>query len=193
VTVTEWLRRRFTRPPEIVRAVVLASPDPDERVLAWGELVRGGGWLVATSRGLRSVPAELPLDAAGDVGVLAWHEIGSARWSATNDGGGSFAVVRLTEVEPGVQARQPAERYVLADAGELPPVVRKRVDQTVVDSRRSPLPSGGAVLLVARRVPGRAAREWSVVFDDDADRIDPTAREIARQKLADVVAAEQAD
>ena len=189
--VAEWLRRRLARPPEIVRAVVLASPDPDERVLAWGELVRGEGWLVATSRGLRRVPAGLALDAAGEVGVLPWHEIGSARWSATNDGGGSFAVVPLTEVEPGVQARQPAERYVLADAGELPPVVRRRVDQTVVDSRRSPLPSGGAVLLVARRLPGQAAREWTVVFDDDADRNDPAAREVARQKLADVVAAEQ--
>ncbi|RBY83116.1 hypothetical protein [Blastococcus sp. TF02A-26] len=189
--VSEWLRRRFARPPEIVRAVVLASPDPDERVLAWGELVRGGGWLVATSRGLRSVPSGLALDGAADVGVLPWHEIGSARWSATADGGGSFTVVPLTEVEPGVQARQPAERYALADAGELPPVVRKRVDQTVVDSRRSPLPGGGAVLLVARRVPGQAAREWSVVFDDDADRNDPTAREVARQKLADAVAAER--
>ncbi len=193
MNLSEWVRRRFARPPEAVRAVVLASADPDERLLAWGELVRGEGWLVATSRGLRRVPGGLALDAAGEVGVLAWHEIGSARWSATADGGGSFAVVRLAEVEPGVQARQPAERYVLADAGELPGVVRKRVDQTVVDSRRSPLPGGGAVLLVARRVPGQAAREWSVVFDDDADRHDATSREVARQKLADAVAAEQPD
>ena len=191
MTVADWLRRRFARPPEIVRAVVLASPDPDERVLAWGELVRGEGWLVATSRGLRRVPAGLALDAAGGVGVLPWHEVGSARWTATADGGGSLAVVPLAEVEPGVQARQPADRYALADAGELPAVVRRRVDQTVVDSRRSPLPSGGAVLLVARRVPGQAEREWSVVFDDDADRDDPTSREVARQKLADAVAAER--
>ncbi|SEO57916.1 hypothetical protein [Trujillonella endophytica] len=193
MTLSEWLRRRLARPPEIVRAVVLASPDPDERVLAWGELVRAEGWLVATSRGLRRVPAELALDAAAEVAVLPWHEVGSARWTATADGGGSFAVVPLTEVEPGVQARRPAERHVLADAGELPAVVRRRVDQTVLDSRRSPLPSGGAVLLVARRVPGQAGREWTVVFDDDADRDDPTSREIARQKLADVVAAELPD
>lgn len=191
MTVAEWVRRRLARPPEEVRAVVLASVDPDERVLAWGELVRGEGWLVATSRGLRRVPAGLALDGAGEVGVLPWHEVGSARWTATADGGGSFTVVPLAEVEPGVQARQPATRYALADAGELPPVVRRRVDQTVVDSRRSPLPGGGAVLLVARRVPGQAAREWTVVFDDDADRNDPTSREVARQKLADALAAEQ--
>jgi hypothetical protein len=193
VSLADRLRRRFARPPEFVRAVVLASPDEDERVLAWGELVRGEGWLVATSRGLRRVPAGLALDAAGEVGVLPWHEIGSARWSATADGGGSFAVVALAEVEPGVQARQPAVRHALAEAGELPAVVRKRVDQTVLDSRRAPLPGGGAVLLVARRVPGQAEREWTVVFDDDADRTDPAAREVARRKLADVVAADRPD
>ena len=64
-------------------------------------------------------------------------------------------------------------------------MVRRRVDQTVVDSQRSPLPGGGGVLLVARRIPGQAVREWTVVFDDDADRSDPVAREVARQKLAD--------
>jgi hypothetical protein len=46
------------------------------------------------------------------------------------------------------------------------------------------------VLLVARRVPGQAAREWSVVFDTDEQRADPAAREVARQKLAEAVAAE---
>ena len=90
-----------------------------------------------------------------------------------------------------MQARQPATRYVLTDAGDLPSVVRQRVDQTVVASQRAPLPDRGGVLLVARRIPGQAAREWSVVFDDDADRCDPVKREVARQKLAEAVAAEQ--
>ncbi len=187
------LRRRFTRPPEPVRAVVQASADGDERVLAWGELVRGQGWLVATSRGLRVVPADLALDEAADVGVLRWHEVGSARWAATGDGGGSFTVSALTEVEPGVQARGPAERHALTDAGDLPAVVRRRVDETVVASRRTPLPNGGAVVLVARRVPGQAAREWTVVFDDDTDRGDPEAREVARRKLAEAVAGDRPD
>ena len=64
----------------------------------------------------------------------------------------------LAEVEPGVQARQPVERHVLTDAGDLPAVVRRRVDQTVVASQRSPLPGRGGVLLVARRIPGQAGR-----------------------------------
>jgi hypothetical protein len=189
VSVLDAVRRRLARPPELVRAVVQASPDPDERVLSWGVLVREEGWLVATSRGLRRVPADLALDRAGEVGVLPWHEVGTAKWNKVADGG-TFEVVPLTEVEPGVQARLPLEKHALTDAGDLPAVVRRRVDQTVVASRRSPLPGGGGVLLVARRVPGQAQREWTVVFDEDADRNDPGAREVARQKLADAVAAD---
>ena len=184
MSVRDRLSRRFARPPEQVRA---ALTDEDENLLAWGVLVREEGWLVATSRGLRIVPP----DPAREVSLLPWHQVGRAKWTATSDGGGSFAVTALTEVEPGVQARLPEERYVVAESGDLPATVRRRVDQTVVASRRSPLPGRGGVLLVARRVPGQAAREWSVVFDDDADRTDPAAREVARQKLQEAMAAEQ--
>ena len=192
MSLIEQQKRRYARPPEPVRLAVSGSGDPDERVLAWGALKGDDGWLVATSRGLRRVPADLTLDRAGEVGVLPWHEVGSAKWKKTGDGG-SFTVVPLTEVEPGVQARLPEERHVLADARDLPAVLRRRVDQTVVASRRSPLPGGGGVILVARRLPGQAAREWTVVFDDDADRGDPEAREVARRKLAEAVAADQPD
>jgi hypothetical protein len=180
-------RRRFARPPEPVRAAV-RSRDADERVLAWGVLSGDDGWLVATSRGLRTVAAA---GAAQPDDVLPWHEVGHARWSTGEPGGGVFVVTALEEVEPGVQARRPERRYVLADAGDLPATVRRRVDETVVASQRAPLPGGGGVLLVARRIPGRPGREWTVVFDDDADRSDPAAREVAQQKLADLVAAEQ--
>jgi hypothetical protein len=189
VNLLDQVKRRFTRPPEPVRVAVLASPDPDERVLAWGVLAHDSGWLAATSRGLRVVPPEVT--SVDDAVVLPWHEIAVARWSATGDGGGSFAVTPLTEVEPGVQARLPERRHVLTDAGDLPAIVRRRVDQTVVASRRAPLPGGGGVLLVARRIPGQAAREWTVVFDDDTRRNDPAAREVAREKLAEAVAADQ--
>lgn len=184
MSLTDRVRRRFARPPEQVRAAVQTAGDPEEQILAWGMLVRGEGWLVATSRGLRRISAD-------ETTLLRWHEIGRAQWTATGDGGGSFAVTALTEVEPGVQARLPEVRYVLSDAGDLPATVRRRVDQTVVASKRSPLPGRGGVLLVARRIPGQAAREWTVVFDNDADRNDPAAREVARQKLAEAVAAEQ--
>ena len=189
MSLLDAVRRRFARPPEQVRAAVAAAGDLDEEVLAWGALVRDEGWLVATTRGLRLV--HTAGSEAGD--LLAWHEVGSARWTGTADGGGSFALTPLTEVEPGVQARLPARKHALGDAGELPAVVRQRVDRTVVDSRRVPLPDRGTVLLVARRLPGQAAKEWTVVFDDEADRTDPVAREHARRRLAEALAAEQPD
>ena len=183
MSLIERVRSRFARPPEPVRAV--AATGPGERVLAWGERT-DGGWTVATSRGLRVVPADLTTTAAADVPLLPWHEIGTARWSAAGSGG-TFTVTPLVEVEPGVQARLAPQRHVLRAAGELPGVLRTRVDRTVVTSQRHPLPSGGAVLVVARRLPGQAARDWTVVFDDDADRDDPIAREVARQRLAAAV------
>jgi hypothetical protein len=194
VSLADRVRRKFARPPEPVRAAVAASIDPDERVLAWGVLPREQGWLAATSLGLRTVPGEGGDGEGGEGGegeVLRWHQIGSAAWQATGDGGGSFTVTPLAEVEPGVQSRLPTRRLVLVDSGDLPAEVRRRVDQTVMTSRRSPLPGGGGVLVVARRIPGQAAREWTVVFDDDADRNDPASREVARQKLAEALAAEQ--
>jgi alkylated DNA nucleotide flippase Atl1 len=191
VSILHQVKRRFTRPPEPVRVAVLASTDPDERVLAWGSLARDEGWLVATSRGLRVVPREVT--SVTDAEVLPWHRVAHAQWTTAAQGGGSFRVTPLADVEPGVQARQPEQRYLLTDAGDLPAMVRRRVDQTIVVSQRSPLPGGGGVLLVARRIPGQAVREWTVVFDDDERRSDPGAREAARQKLADLVAADQPD
>jgi hypothetical protein len=186
VSLLDQVKRRFARAPERVRAGVAAAGDPEERVLAWGSLARDEGWLVATSRGLRVLHG---LGSGTD--LLRWHEVGHAKWTATKDGGGTFEVTPLAEVEPGVHARQPVRRHDLTDAGDLPAVVRRRVDETVVVSQRAPLPGSGGVLLVARRIPGQAAREWMVVFDDDSARSDPVAREAARQKLADIVAADQ--
>ncbi|WP_040336930.1 hypothetical protein [Candidatus Blastococcus massiliensis] len=183
MSLLDAVRRKLARAPEAVRAALSG----EEQALAWGLLTRDEGWLVATHRGLRRIGGD---GVAGE--PLPWHEIGSATWTAAG-AGGTFVVTPLTEVEPGVQARLPAERHVLAEAGDLPVVVRRRVDQTVVASQRSPLPGGGGVLLVARRIPGQPVREWTVVFDDDAQRADPAAREAARRKLADIVAAELPD
>lgn len=188
MSLLEQMKKRFARAPEPVRAAVDAAGDPDERILAWGALRREGGWLVATSRGLRSVGSHG--QETGDE-LLRWHDVGHAKWTTVPGGGGDLAVTPLVEVEPGVQARDTVRRYAFTDAGDLPAVVRRRVDETVVASSRSPLPGGGGVLLVARRIPGQPVREWSVVFDDDAHRTDPEAREAARQKLADVVSADQ--
>ncbi len=188
MNLIEQMKKRFARAPEAVRAALGAVGDPEERILAWGTLDRDEGWLVATSRGLRTVSTQ---EEGTGADVLPWHEVGHAKWTTGPAAGQALTVTPLAEVEPGVQARQPVRRYALTEVGELPEVVRRRVDETVVASQRSPLPGGGGVLLVARRIPGQPAREWSVVFDDDTHRTDPVALEVARQKLADVVDAEQ--
>ena len=54
MSLIERVRGRFARAPEEVRAAL--DEDAEERALAWGERV-DGGWTVATSRGLRVVPA----------------------------------------------------------------------------------------------------------------------------------------
>ena len=187
MTLIEQLKKRFARAPEAVRAALATVGDPEERILAWGALDRDEGWLVATSRGLRTVA---PGEGTGGA-LLAWHEIAHAKWTTGPADGQALTVTPLAEVEPGVQARQPVRRYAFTDAGDLPSVVRRRVEETVVASQRSPLPGGGGVLLVARRIPGQPVREWSVVFDDDTQRADPAARELARQKLAELVDADQ--
>ena len=58
-----------------MRAAVEATPDSDERVLAWGALFRDEGWLVATTRGLRVVNPAGGESAA----LLPWHEVAHAR------------------------------------------------------------------------------------------------------------------
>ena len=192
MSLLDKVKRRFARPPEPVRVAVLASADPDERVLAWGALVAGrrlarrhlaraAGRAARGHLGRRRRGAALARDRLGEV---ARRPPTAAAASRSSGWPRSSRACRRGSRRSGTCS---------TDAGDLPAVVRRRVDQTVVASQRSPLPGGGGVLLVARRIPGQPGREWTVVFDDDAQRSDPEAREAARQKLADLVAADQPD
>ena len=109
MSLLEQVKKRFARAPGPVRAAVLGAGDPEERILAWGALARDQGWLVATSRGLRTVGSH-----AQEAGteLLRWHEVGHARWTTVAAAGGELAVTPLVEVEPGVQARETVRRYV---------------------------------------------------------------------------------
>ena len=72
-----------------------------------------------------------------DAAVLPWHEVGSRpvdgdrrrRRHASRSR-------RWSRWSPACRRGSPATRYVLTDAGDLPSVVRRRVDQTVVASQR---------------------------------------------------------
>ena len=192
VSLLDPVRRRFARPPEPVRAPS-ASPDPDERVLAWGALTRDEGWLVATSRGLRVVPAAG--HGVADAEVLPWHEVGTATWSAAADDGRHVrASSRWPRSSRACRRGSRRSATSLTDAGDLPAVVRRRVDQTVVTSQRSPLPGRGGVLLVARRIPGQAgARVDRRLRRRRRPRTTRRRARSARQKLAELVAADQPD
>ena len=112
MSLGDLIKRRFARPPEPVRVAVLASDDPDERVLAWGALAREGGWLVATSRGLRIVPPQVT--SVADAEVLPWHEV-----AAHCDRGTARAQLTALAVEPLRAVGEADSHYVSAVMARL--------------------------------------------------------------------------
>ena len=135
VSLLDRVRGRSTRPPEQVRAVVAA--DADERVLAWGERT-DGGWTVATLRG-----------------ACGWSRP-TCRWPRP----ARCRCCRGTRSAPpggprrATAARSPSSRWrrsspasrrgwrrsgtCCARPGELPSVLKNRVDRTVVHQPAAP-------------------------------------------------------
>ena len=136
------LLSRRKRPPVEVTQLL----DGDERVVSFADTV-DGAVVVATSRGLWWPVPSGPRR-------LGWHLIDKAVW---RDG-----VLSVTEAEV-VDELLLVEREPLALALEvprnLPPTVRKRVQNSVVRSEIAAVP-GGAARFVARRVPGINGISW---------------------------------
>ena len=137
---------------------------PEERIVAWA---RGAGdeVVVLTNHGIW-----LP----GADGRLGWHEIHKATWS-----GRDLALVASREVaatdDYTVVADLPATVHALLDPDNVPPQVHTRVTKSIAYTRHHPLPGGGGVRVVARRVPGVNGLRWTVRYDDDTD---PAAAEV---------------
>jgi hypothetical protein len=118
--------------------------DAEENVLGVAE-VRDGTHLVATSHGLW-VP--------GDDGDrrIGWHLISKATWA---DGG--LTVVESRESDRAgdavLLADLPPRRYVIAEPGELPHQVHRRVTDSIRTRHHRELPGGGA-WFVQRKAPG---------------------------------------
>jgi hypothetical protein len=161
-----WLRRRKLpagkRPPL----------DSDERVVAWAE-TPAGDVVVATTRGLF-----LP----GRDARLPWHEIHKAVWS------GRELVITPAEV---VEQREgyavaddlPSEGHLVLEPGDLPQQVYTRVTRSVAYTMHHPVPGGGGVRVVARRVSGANGLTWTVRYDPGTDRDSA----VARQATAELV------
>jgi hypothetical protein len=163
----------------------------DERVLAWAETGDGGA-LVATNRGLWPLegpgaagadPARQPSDSTDPPARLGWHEIHKATWT-----GEKLAVTAAKVVDHGtgfdVVEDLPTVGFPLPVPGDLPGEVRARVTRSVGPSTHHPLPGGGGVRVVARRVPGVDGLCWTVRYDPGVDHDDPATREITEQLVA---------
>jgi hypothetical protein len=127
--------------------------EPDERVIAWAA-VSGGGYVVATNRGLW-LPARPER--------LGWHQIHKAVWSGRELTVTPAQVVaerdRFTEV-----ADLPEETFLLLDPGDVPQQVRTRVTGSVTYTSHHRLPTGG-VRVAARKVSGVDGLTWTARYD----------------------------
>jgi hypothetical protein len=130
----------------------------DERVLAWAGAT-GDDVVVATNHGLWLPSPDGPAR-------LMWHEIHKATWS-----GRALAIVPaavVTEHETyTVTADAPGRSVTLLDPDRVPEQVRARVTKSVAFTTHHPLPAGGGVRVVARRIPGRDGLSWAVRYDPD--------------------------
>ena len=69
----------------------------------------------------------------------------------------------------------------LTEPRDLPPVIRKRVEGSIVDSELAAV-AGGAVRFVARRVPGRDGPAWWARLEPGTPDTEPT-RAAARARV----------
>lgn len=156
---------RREKPP----ADALERLDRDERVVAWASTPDGGA-VLATPLGLwlPGVPERLP-----------WHLVDKAVWRD-----GQLTVTPAEDAGGGVLVEQPPVSVRISVPRDLPQTVRVRVQRAIAYTRHSPLPTGGGVRLVGRRVAGRDGLSWQRVYDSGVDPDDPAVREATAQLLA---------
>jgi hypothetical protein len=144
----------------------------DERIVSWADVTGGSGGSVvaATPRGLW-----WPTDDTHR--LIGWPYIDKAIWRED--------VLTVTEAEVIddllLVDRTPVWVRVTKPR-DLPPTVRKRVENNVVRSELQPVP-GGAARFVARRVPGRDGLAMWVRLEPGT-RDDPEQREHLRARIA---------
>lgn len=132
--------RRQLPPAELV-----ALLDRDERIVAWGRSDEVA--VAASNRGLW-VPDD------GTYRRIGWELVDKAVW---RDG---VLTVIEAELVDDLLLRDRRPRYLpLTEPRDVPPMVRRRVEASVVRSELLPI-SGGAARFVARRVPGRDGITW---------------------------------
>jgi len=145
----------------------------DERIVAWAGAT-GEDVVVVTNYGLW-----LP----GAAERIGWHEIHKVTWS-----GRQLAVVAAREVHDTgaytVMADLPPVIVTLLDPDHVPEQVRSRVNKSVAYTMHHPLPDGGGVRVVARRVPGVNGVRWTARYDEGVDTDRPDVAKVTAELVA---------
>ncbi|WP_375474618.1 hypothetical protein [uncultured Jatrophihabitans sp.] len=140
MTVRALLRRR-ERPPE----AVLATLTPDERVVSWADA--GAEAVVATQFGLWWPEVDGPR-------LIRWQHIDKATWHDD-----VLTVIEAEVVDDFLLVDREPAAVALTRPRDLPPTVRKRIEQNIVRTELLTI-AGGAVRFVGRRRPGHDGVVW---------------------------------
>lgn len=158
--------KRWRRPPD-PDVQELLHDAAGERLLAWGRLT-AGDLVVCTDMALRFPPGRR----------VPWDLVVRGAWSEES-------LDLVIQAQPGAAGQQVRLRF--DEPGDVPVVVRERVEWTVVASHRAELThpdgSAGATMLNARRSPETGEVRWAVVFDSGIDARDPGWRAAADEAL----------
>lgn len=133
--------RREAPPPSVLSAL-----PKDQRVVSWADTA-DGSVVLATPAGLW-----WPDDAGPR--LIGWQLVDKAVWHED-----VLTVVEAEVVEDVFLVDRPPVSALLTVPRDLPPTVRKRVENNIVRSDIATV-GGGAARFVARRVPGRNGITW---------------------------------
>lgn len=162
------MRFRFGRPrvPDEVRAAIALHPA--ERVLSATHSA-GDTYLVASNRALYVVT---PPQATR----LRWDLVDLAVWEPP---------ALALRVRPDEQSPPESRSYPVDRTGDLPAVVRDRVENSIIVNSRVDV-TGGHARVVARRHADTGVLRWRVVFGEGVDPTDPQVQAAAAAELADL-------
>lgn len=149
--------------PEVMRQHVSA----DERVLAWARST--SGQIVATT--------QLGMHILGRDGhrMIGWHQISKGVWRD-----GILTVTESAEVDDQQIADKEPWGLQFTEPGNVPVVLRERVEQSIVAARYCRI-SSGSVWLIGRKIPGQNGLHWQYRPDPEVDPHDlQTHAEIAQ-------------
>ena len=151
---------RERRPP--VPEAAARHLERDERALAWAQATTGQ-IVVPTSRGLHVV---------GEDGhrLIGWHTISKGVWRDR-----VLSVTESEQIDDHEIVDRGAWSLAFDEPGNVPVVLRERVERSIMTTRYHRL-SNGAVWLIGRKVPGRDGLVWQYRAERGLDTADPVNR-----------------